>query len=584
MANDQIEIKDLDPLAEVSGDDQIAVQRASDGKLYRADKDDVKGDAATVDVHSTETGLPGTDANVTNEGTTSAAEFKFIIPRGDKGETGDTGAQVESVEFIGNNMVFTLDDESTITLTDAKLDLKGDTGETGASIISAAFNDDDLVFTKDDDTTVTLVNAKITLKGEKGDPGDEVQLRVGGEPENIQWKLSEEAEWNNIIAVSELKGDTGEAGKEVELRVEGTNIEWRLEGESWATLIALAELKGDKGDTGDIGIDWQGDWSAGEYTANQGVYHVATGSSYIATTTTSQEPPHADWDLVAKKGADGEGAGDVVGPESSVHENIAVFNGVDGKLIKDGGAKIADKANITLNNLNTVAMNASLQWDNTAARTFDIAPTANTVVGRALTVSAGSTVTGGTADMAGGNLTLNSGLGKGTGASSIIFNTGRTLTTGSTLQTLTEAMRILGSGNVGIGTTSPSEKLQINGNLNMDSNDIKNANQIDVAGYLELPEDGGATTLVDLPQDSAVDNVEQSYAFQVGGTTLLKVKALADGAGGIKSASIDASGVLNLQEGTASKAPIKFVSGTLLTTPVEGVMEYFEGDLYITTS
>jgi hypothetical protein len=90
-----------------------------------------------------------------------------------------------------------------------------------------------------------------------------------------------------------------------------------------------------------------------------------------------------------------------------------------------------------LDNLDTVAMNASLQWDNTADRTFDIAPTANTVVGRALTISAGSTVTGGTADMAGGNLTLNSGLGKGTGASSIILQTGRTLTTGSTLQTLT---------------------------------------------------------------------------------------------------------------------------------------------------
>jgi hypothetical protein len=235
-----------------------------------------------------------------------------------------------------------------------------------------------------------------------------------------------------------------------------------------------------------------------------------------------------------------------------------------------------------LDNLDTVAMNASLQWDNTADRTFDIAPTANTVVGRALTISAGSTVTGGTADMAGGNLTLNSGLGKGTGASSIILQTGRTLTTGSTLQTLTEAMRILGNGNVGIGTTEPSEKLQVGGNLNMDSNDIKNANQIDIAGYLELPEDGGATTLVDLPQDSAVDDTEQSYAFQVGGTTLLKVKALADGAGGIKSASIDASGVLNLQEGTASKAPIKFTAGTSLTTEIAGVMEFDGTDLFIT--
>ncbi len=96
--SDQIEIKDLDKLDEVDGEDQIAVQRASDGKLYRANKNEVKGDAATVDVHSTETGAAGTDAVVTNEGTTSAAKFKFVIPRGDKGEKGDKGDKGEQGE------------------------------------------------------------------------------------------------------------------------------------------------------------------------------------------------------------------------------------------------------------------------------------------------------------------------------------------------------------------------------------------------------------------------------------------------------------------------------------------------------
>ncbi|MEI6281048.1 MAG: hypothetical protein WCP17_03570, partial [bacterium] len=123
--------------------------------------------------------------------------------------------------------------------------------------------------------------------------------------------------------------------------------------------------------------------------------------------------------------------------------------------------QLGGKASLALDNLASVAMNASLQWNNTVAQTLDIAPTANTVVGRALTISAGSTVTGGTADMAGGDLTLNSGLGKGTGASSIIFKTGTTLTTGSTLQTLSTKMTILGSGNVGIGTTNPSYILDV---------------------------------------------------------------------------------------------------------------------------
>ena len=141
--------------------------------------------------------------------------------------------------------------------------------------------------------------------------------------------------------------------------------------------------------------------------------------------------------------------------------NLTTIGNQSGTNTGDQTLASLGAASKALDNLASVAINASLQFDNTAARTFDIAPTANTVVGRALTLSAGSTVTGGTADMAGGNLTMASGLGKGTGESSIIFQTGRTLTTGSTLQTLTEAVRILGNGNVGIGTTNPSNNLQV---------------------------------------------------------------------------------------------------------------------------
>ena len=48
---------------------------------------------------------------------------------------------------------------------------KGDKGETGAAIVSAAFSGDDLVFTKDDTNTVTLADAKIDLKGDTGTAG-----------------------------------------------------------------------------------------------------------------------------------------------------------------------------------------------------------------------------------------------------------------------------------------------------------------------------------------------------------------------------------------------------------------------------
>ena len=49
------------------------------------------GAAATITIGTTTTGAAGTDASVTNVGTTSAAKFNFTIPKGDTGATGPQG-------------------------------------------------------------------------------------------------------------------------------------------------------------------------------------------------------------------------------------------------------------------------------------------------------------------------------------------------------------------------------------------------------------------------------------------------------------------------------------------------------------
>jgi hypothetical protein len=133
--------------------------------------------------------------------------------KGDKGDTGlkgDTGAQAVSVSFVSDDMVFTLDDSSTVTLTNAKVDLKGDKGDDGtdgATPVSASFVGDDLVFVKDDSATVTILNAKIDLKGDAGTNGTdgadgrEVQLQVS--TGYVQWKYDTDIAWTNLFLISD---------------------------------------------------------------------------------------------------------------------------------------------------------------------------------------------------------------------------------------------------------------------------------------------------------------------------------------------------------------------------------------------
>lgn len=49
------------------------------------------GDAATINIDNTITGDPGTEANVINTGSNTAANLIFTIPKGEKGDPGDLG-------------------------------------------------------------------------------------------------------------------------------------------------------------------------------------------------------------------------------------------------------------------------------------------------------------------------------------------------------------------------------------------------------------------------------------------------------------------------------------------------------------
>jgi len=96
--------------------------------------------------------------------------------KGDKGDTGLTGPQGEQglQGPIGPQGIQGPQGEDGpqgpqgIQGVDGPQGVKGDDG---ASIVSGAFVSDDLVFTKDDATTVTIVDAKVDLKGDQGIQG-----------------------------------------------------------------------------------------------------------------------------------------------------------------------------------------------------------------------------------------------------------------------------------------------------------------------------------------------------------------------------------------------------------------------------
>ena len=103
-----------------------------------------------------------------------------------------------------------------------------------------------------------------------------------------------------------------------------------------------------RGATGATGVNPRGAYNnVTAYAITDAVLYQ--GSTWVAVAaTTGNAPPtlpttsNSWWQLLAQKGVDGLGTGDVVGPSSAVDNRIAVFDGTTGKLIKDGGKLVGD--------------------------------------------------------------------------------------------------------------------------------------------------------------------------------------------------------------------------------------------------
>lgn len=285
------------------------------------------GAAATVAVGSVTTGAPGSNADVTNVGTSAAAVLNFVIPRGDvgaagaDGNDGAAGADGREVELQTSATHIQWRYEGAGSWTDlvALSDLEGPQGPAG--------NDGG--------------------QGPKGDSGDEVELQVTGT--HIQWRLTG-GSWTNLIALSDLEGPEGPASTVPGptgadgLSAYEVAVEEGFGGDEAAWLASLVGAPGSPGTPGAAGQDgtpqWQGAWTAGTYQAGEAVSHG--GSSFVANTSTSQEPPGSDWDVLAQKGDPGSGGssawGDLTG---TLSDQTDLQNALDAKVDESSLATVA---------------------------------------------------------------------------------------------------------------------------------------------------------------------------------------------------------------------------------------------------
>lgn len=261
------------PTVTNTGTSSAAVFNFGIPKGDKGDKGDTgsTGSAATVEVGATSTGAAGTNASVTNTGTSSAAVLNFTIPKGDKGDTGSAGAAATiSVGTVttgaeGSDATVTNSGTSSAAVFDFTIP-RGATGATGGKGDKGDQGDAATISVGTTTTGAAGTNASVTNSGTTGAAVLDFTIPRGNKGDKGD------------------KGDTGNPGDAATVTVgtvttgaPGTSATVVNSGTSSAAVLDFTIPRGDKGESG----SGAGDMLASDYDPNGTVQNAGGIVDYV---------------------------------------------------------------------------------------------------------------------------------------------------------------------------------------------------------------------------------------------------------------------------------------------------------------
>ena len=327
------------------------------------------GITPTLKVGSTSTGNAGTNASVTMTDNNNVYTLNFVIPKGEKGDTGakgdagvkgqdgDKGADgITPTLKVGTVTTLAAGSNATVTMSKNNNEYtlnfgipkgnKGDTGASGGSgettvinptiTIGTVTNGDTASATITGDSPNYILNLVLPIgdKGDKGDVGTKGEdgitptIAVGntttgeaGTNANVTMSKSGTTYTFNFTIPKGVKGDKGDAGADGAKGDKGDKGDAGAKGEkgdpfTYADFTSeqLATLKGDKGDKGDTGADGvkgdkgdRGEKGADGVTPTFTIGTVSTGEAgSTATVTVTGTAPNYVLNFTIPKGDKGD--------------------------------------------------------------------------------------------------------------------------------------------------------------------------------------------------------------------------------------------------------------------------------------